>query len=851
MIRIILSLLITTSVCVSLSGQVSPKRGLGYGFHSEEDIAQVATGCSWWYNWSTQVDTDLRDGYAIENYGVEFIPMVWNDNFDVQTVIDNIPDDARYLLAFNEPNFNVEANMSPEYAASQWYKVEQVADAKGLEIVGPAVAWCGGDVCNGTPEWWYDEFFANCPGCRVDHVAFHSYANTPGDLFGELSIMRKYNLPIWLTEFAHWYAPDEAAQIAYMESVVATMENDPDIYRYAWFIGRHDEGHTIVNILGANGQLTNLGTAYMGVDYPVAAIPGVVQAEIHYRRRGTDTEPTEDVGGGENVGWTDAGDWVEYLVDVDETGAYTFEFRIAGEGAPGNITITLDGESIAEDIDLGGTGGWQDWETVTVNDIVLTEGQHLLRFLVNTGGFNLNYFNTFYQSGIPATADFDASPVSACIGGEVAFTDMTINKSGSETYAWDFGADADPPTAVGVGPHVVTYSADGQKTVSLTVTNDHGTDAETKVDFINVATPPTACLFSDAFDDETVAWITPVPGAFSHEESGTEWIISNEGYGEWENFTYTLNDGTDPAPLNFACTTNRPLLKIRARASGTCMLNVSLVDANGRAVDNYDATSLELTDEYQEFTIDFAGQFENHHSGNPGILDSAVIDRIQLAVNPGYASFPYEGDNATYNTAFDGTVHIEWMGIGDNCAIPPLPVELLDFQATRYEDHVQLSWSTASETDNDFFDIERSEDGVTFQSIGTVPGQGTSSEVVHYTFDDNAPLSGVTYYRLRQVDNDGSYTYSLVISVPAVVTNAADWLSVSPNPVQSSGFTVTIHTTQPEPIMDVYSITGVRVYSRKLTAEKTVIQGSELALTPGMYVVTLRHSGSRDKLIVR
>ncbi|HEY8401311.1 MAG TPA: T9SS type A sorting domain-containing protein, partial [Cytophagaceae bacterium] len=122
---------------------------------------------------------------------------------------------------------------------------------------------------------------------------------------------------------------------------------------------------------------------------------------------------------------------------------------------------------------------------------------------------------------------------------------------------------------------------------------------------------------------------------------------------------------------NFSCTANKPILKVRAKASGICLLTATLVDVNGRAVDNYPGINMELTNSYQIFTIDFSQHFRNYHSANPGILDSTYIERIQFAINPGYYSYPYSGINANYNTAFNGTVEIDWIGIGDNCS-PPL-----------------------------------------------------------------------------------------------------------------------------------------------------------------------------------
>lgn len=92
----------------------------------------------------------------------------------------------------------------------------------------------------------------------------------------------------------------------------------------------------------------------------------------------------------------------------------------------------------------------------------------------------------------------------------------------------------------------------------------------------------------------------------------------------------------------------------------------------------------------------------------------------------------------------------------------PLPVELSRFDARRVDSQALLSWSTASETNNSHFNIERSPDGREFAEIGRVVGAGTVREKQEYTFIDENPLPGANYYRLRQIDYDGRYSFSPV-----------------------------------------------------------------------------------------
>lgn len=95
----------------------------------------------------------------------------------------------------------------------------------------------------------------------------------------------------------------------------------------------------------------------------------------------------------------------------------------------------------------------------------------------------------------------------------------------------------------------------------------------------------------------------------------------------------------------------------------------------------------------------------------------------------------------------------------------PLPITLIGFTAKPEGPNVRLDWSTASERNNDFFTVERSADGVLFDPILTVPGAGHSDLPLSYTDLDRSPLLGVSYYRLRQTDHDGTSAVSPVVSV--------------------------------------------------------------------------------------
>ncbi|MFL5729149.1 MAG: T9SS type A sorting domain-containing protein [Cytophagaceae bacterium] len=117
-----------------------------------------------------------------------------------------------------------------------------------------------------------------------------------------------------------------------------------------------------------------------------------------------------------------------------------------------------------------------------------------------------------------------------------------------------------------------------------------------------------------------------------------------------------------------------------------------------------------------------------------------------------------------------------------------LPVDFLSFTAQQNAAGVDLNWTTAFEKNSSYFSVEKSSDGIHFNSIGTVNAAGNSSSIIHYLFTDNDNESGITYYRIVEYDHDGKATHSEIVSVES---NQLQDIKVIPNP-NSGKFNVTI-----------------------------------------------------------
>ena len=384
--------------------QVSPKRGVAYGNHNVSDLNTLKPGISWWYNWSPEPESAVNSSY--ESLGVEFVPMAWGKINNPDAFIATIKPGAKYLLAFNEPNFNDGSRLTPQEAVDAWPNIEKIAAAKGLEIVSASPAYNGPSNYGGyqSPIAWHDEFFRLCPTCKVDYIAFHTYDATSSSVIGVTDGLKKYNIPIWVTEFANRVTQSATDKTNFMKEIVNAFENDPDIYRYSWFICRVPSDWTDMlegQLLAANsGEIRPIGTAYLEVPYTTKKmnVPGRIIANKHYRRKGTGLQNTTDGGTTQNVCFTDAGDWGEYMINVAKSSTYKMTFRVASL-IPGKFDISVNGVVVKTDETFEATGGLQIYTDKTLSGINLPQGENYIKILYKSK-FNFNYIDVVDENNL-------------------------------------------------------------------------------------------------------------------------------------------------------------------------------------------------------------------------------------------------------------------------------------------------------------------------------------------------------------------------------------------------------------------------------------------------------------------
>ena len=227
---------------------------------------------------------------------------------------------------------------------------------------------------------------------------------------------------------------------------------------------------------------------------------------------------------------------------------------------------------------------------------------------------------------------------------------------------------------------------------------------------------------------------------------------------------------------------------------------------------------------------DYAGAGNVYAGGYGGNAESVIDDSGD---GSGDSSFTID------QLSDDGFSTIEDYVTGGG--VIPLPVEFISFTGGASSVSVNLKWSTASEKDNDRFEVERSDDGKFFYNIGEVAGNGTVNEQMDYSFADYSAVAAISYYRLKQVDYDGEYEYSETIRVETEVSENSVSFNVYPTLVTADVITINANRAFEVKDIQIFSLSGSQ-QGRNLSYIKN--HGSEIEISgnhldQGIYLVKM------------
>lgn len=184
--------------------------------------------------------------------------------------------------------------------------------------------------------------------------------------------------------------------------------------------------------------------------------------------------------------------------------------------------------------------------------------------------------------------------------------------------------------------------------------------------------------------------------------------------------------------------------------------------------------------------------------------------------------------------------------IGNTNISAPLPIELLSFDASVIQNEVLLKWATASELNNDYFTVQRSQSGESWEEIETIKGAIDSRVRIDYQITDTKPHIGVSYYRLKQTDYDGTSTFS---SIKRVQVDESYQLKAYPNPTTGKLTVTTGFNLEPQDIRLLNTIgqqVPIQVKQEGGEAEIEVIDPP-----PGIYILQVRKGFWQQSLRIR
>lgn len=307
-------------------------------------------------------------------------------------------------------------------------------------------------------------------------------------------------------------------------------------------------------------------------------------------------------------------------------------------------------------------------------------------------------------------------------------------------------------------------------------------------------------------------------GSFSEDDS---WFI-------WGNDNATMEaPDNKERPETINSRLNREWQAQETGTVGTVTVTFDLTDITGAPSGSNDLTQVRLM-------IDQDGDFTT------GVT----------LVSP--SSFDSFNNTISFDVDFTGATGY-YFTLGSQ-QVDALPVELFRFEVNSIDKAVQVNWSTATETNNSHFTIERSTDGKSFIEVADITGAGNSSSIQNYTYIDHVEQSGTYYYRIKQTDFNGLATYSELKGVLVTSSNSY-YLKIYPNPNNTGllKYDFEVPSENAEVQLTIISTSGdiVLAHNHSNTLERGTVDIS--SLRPGIYFVRLKSGNSSftKRLIVR
>jgi len=617
-------------------------------------------------------------------------------------------------------------------------------------------------------------------------------------------------------------------------------------------------------------------SAYGGTPWTV---PGTIQAENYdiggegvayhdndatnlggqYRiSDGVDIETTSDVGGGYDVGYTNAGEWLKYTVNVTTTGSYTFQARMASTTAGNTFHVEIDGLNISGSITVPNSGGWQTWETVSFTTPTITNGQHVIRFYEETGGYNINYFNLIANTTVSAPVISSATNANGTVGSSFNYA-ITASNNPTSYAATNLPGGLSVNTSTGVISG--TPTATGTFNATVTATNASGTGSQSLSITIAAATLP---LISGS--GTTISELAGT--AFNYyiiaSHSPTSYGVTNLPAGLSLNTSTGIISGTPTATGTYA-------VRLSAtNASGTGSVPVTLIvypsttDAAG-TITCYKASSPitvdgNLTENGWNITRSInktvLGTFNNTTTfgvlwdNNNLYIGAKVIDAnlfnnstnfwngdaVEVYIDANYnRSTTYDGkDNQIIEAYNNGSVYTQFALSGLLHAWTPI--------AGGYSVEIAIPWSqlglTPSAGLNIGFDIGNDDDD---------NGSGRTAQAVwNGTINNYQNTSAFGTLTLSSTVASATAQRPEIIAQPAIEETGIPDITVFPNPVTDGNLVISTKGIQGNASLEILNFSGAVIQREEIVAQDSrTIRLQMPNLASGIYLLRL-HNGNNE-----
>ncbi|HYG37600.1 MAG TPA: carbohydrate-binding protein [Cytophagales bacterium] len=467
-------------------------------------------------------------------------------------------------------------------------------------------------------------------------------------------------------------------------------------------------------------------------------IPGKIEAENWDGMSGVQTEGTSDTGGGQNVGWIETGDYMDYNVNVQTSGQYTVEFRVASTGTTGQVQLR-NGATVLGTANVPNTGGWQVWTTVSAN-VSLTSGVQTLRVYASSSPFNINWINFVAANNAPeVNAGSDKTITlptnSVIINGSASDSDGSIS-----SYAWTRVSGPNTPTLSGANSANLTASGlvVGSYVFRLTATDNLGTTGYDEVAVtVNSST-------SKAIPGKIEA--ENYDGMLGIETEGTSDTGGGQNVG-WidmgDYLDYNVNvQNSGLYTVEFRVASTGTTGQVQLRNGATVLGTANVPNTGGWQVWTTVSIDVSLTSGAQTLRV-----YASAAPFNLNWINFKTASNVNLALNKPTTVSSTENAGSPGSAAVDGNAGTRW-----SSAFADPQWIYVDLEATYSVNRVKVTWEAAYGSN---YQVQISSNASTWTNLKTITG---NSSLVN----DHTGLSGTgRYIRIYGTARGTAYGYSI------------------------------------------------------------------------------------------